>query len=152
MRIFTIGYGGLAPTDFITALKRRGIQSVVDIRIWPIRSVIGYYTLAKDREKGIRGLLNSEGIGYHAFLELGNPYLELLDWKDHPYLHLPDWKDRYRRLVEAAGDLLTERLGGVAGPLCLLCAERDPDECHRAILADFLEKRGHDVEHIRVST
>jgi len=81
--------------------------------------------------------LARSGIAYFSFLELGNPFRELLDWKD-----------RYRRLVNSAGDLLVERLKDIPDPLCLLCAEKRPEECHRSILAEFLSQRGHEVQHL----
>jgi uncharacterized protein (DUF488 family) len=137
MRIFTIGYGGLAPSALTAALKARLVQSVVDIRIWPIRASMGSYVLSKSPEKGIQALLAREGIAYFSLLELGNPFREL-----------QDWKERYRSLTEAAGDLLTERLMDVPDPLCLLCAEKDPEDCHRFILAELLERRGYEVQHI----
>src|SRR3569833_921643 len=99
MRVFTIGYGGLEPSVLLSALKEWSVRSVVDIRIWPIRASMGSYMLSKSPEKVIRGLLARDGIGYFSFLELGTPYREM-----------SDWKERYRRLIGAAGDLLTERL------------------------------------------
>jgi hypothetical protein len=35
--IFIIGYGGLDPSAWLALLRQHGIQSVVDIRIWPTR-------------------------------------------------------------------------------------------------------------------
>jgi uncharacterized protein (DUF488 family) len=137
MKIFTIGYGGLGPSAFLQVLKDHSIKSVVDIRIWPFRSSMGSYVLSKSPDKGIQGLLAREGIAYFSFLELGNPYKGL-----------PDEKNRYRRLVDAAGGLLTERLKDVPDPLCLLCSEKDPVQCHRAVLAEVLEHSGHEVQHI----
>jgi uncharacterized protein (DUF488 family) len=131
MRLFTIGYGELGPSVLVSALKERSVQFVVDIRIWPIRASMGSYVVSKSPDKGIQGLLGREGIAYFSFLELGNPYREL-----------SDWTERYRRLIGAAGDLLTERLNDVPGPLCLFCSEKDPKECHRLILAELLEQCG----------
>src|SRR5947209_8318981 len=110
--IFTIGYGGREPSELLALLKQHSIRSVVDIRIRPNRASMGSYVLSKAAEKGIQGLLGREGISYFSFLELGNPFLEL-----------PDWKERYKKLIDAAGDVLTERLHDTPGPICLLCAE-----------------------------
>lgn len=131
MTIFTIGYGGLEPSAFVRILTEQSICSLVDIRIWPMRANMGSYTMAKCSEKGIQGLLARSGIKYFSLLELGNPYKDL-----------PDWKKRYRRLIDFAGDVLVERLKDIPDPLCLLCAEQKPDECHRSILAGFLGATG----------
>jgi uncharacterized protein (DUF488 family) len=137
MKAFTIGYGGCTPSELLTTLDRHSIRSIVDIRIWPMRASMGSYVLAKDPDKGIQGLLARAGIGYQSFLELGNPY------KDHA-----NWKDQYRRLIDIAGGVLIERLLEVPVPLCLLCAEKYPCECHRLILAEFLAKYGWEIEHL----
>lgn len=137
--IFTIGYGGLEPSKFLVLLKQHSIRSVIDIRIRPNRASMGSYVLSKAPDKGIQGLLKREGISYFSFLELGNPFLDL-----------PDWKERYKKLIDAAGRVLIERLHDTPGPICLLCAEKDPDDCHRWLLATFLQDRGQEVQHIVV--
>ena len=70
-------------------------------------------------------------------IELGNVFL------DHG-----DWRERYRELLEKAGDLLTQRLPCVPLPFCLMCAEKQPEECHRKLVADYLADRGWQVEHL----
>ncbi len=69
----------------------------------------------------------------------------------NPFIGCEDWKERYRRLAEKAGDLLVERLLALRapGPFCLLCAEKDPADCHRQFLAAVLAGLGHEVEHLR---
>ncbi len=76
---------------------------------------------------------------YESLVELGNLFIGC-----------DDWKDRYRRLAEAAGGLLVERLLalGLEEPICLLCAERKASDCHRQSIAEHLRRAGHDVEHI----
>jgi uncharacterized protein (DUF488 family) len=98
---------------------------------------MGIYAKAKDPNKGIQGLLASAGIEYHSLVELGNLFVDL-----------DDWADRYRRLVERAGDVLTERLWQVPAPFCLMCAEKVVSNCHRSLIAAHLVLRGHEVEHI----
>ena len=137
MLIYTIGYGGRAPEEFLGLLKARGVRAVVDVRLRPDRSAMGIYAKAKDPSKGIERLFASADIQYFSFVELGNLFYEL-----------PDWHERYRRLLDLAGDLLVERLAKVPEPLCLLCAEKKPGDCHRRLIADFLTARGHKVEHI----
>lgn len=136
-RMFTIGYGGLWPSQFVQLMEEHAIKSVVDIRIWPIRASMGSYILSKSAEKGIQGLLAGAGIAYFSLLELGNPFKDL-----------PDWKDRYHRLIHSAGDVLIERLRDIPGPFCLLCSEKEPEKCHRTILAEFLVQHGNEVREI----
>jgi uncharacterized protein (DUF488 family) len=137
MKLYTIGYGGRSPDDFIGLLREKGIVAIVDVRLRPDRSSMGTYAKAKDHDKGIEGLLGRAGIQYFSFVELGNPFLDF-----------DDWQVRYRTLMEKAGALLTERLLGIPQPFCLMCAEKSADRCHRAIIAEHFAKRGYEVEHI----
>ena len=61
---------------------------------------------------------------------------------------LSDWAARYSYTLDLAGGLVTERLASLPGPVCLLCAERRPDDCHRSLIAEWLAGRGWEVEHI----
>lgn len=137
MKIYTIGYGGRKPTEFVALLTSAGVRAVVDIRLRPDRASMGVYTCAKTADKGIQGLLAPTQIQYVPRVELGNMFLEF-----------DDWQDRYRRLLEAAGPLLVERLASVPEPFCLMCAEKRHEDCHRLQLAEYLARRGVEVEHI----
>jgi ribA/ribD-fused uncharacterized protein len=137
LKFYMFGYRELAPLVFLDALKRRSVRSLVDIRMWPTQGSMALCTLTNSPEEEIQRLLGSAGISYHSLLELGNPFRDL-----------PDWKDRYSRLLESAANVLLERLIGIAGPICIVCVERDPQESHRVILAEFLRKRGYGVEHL----
>jgi len=136
-KFFTIGYGGLDPEQLISVLKEHHIEAVVDVRLWPHRASMGSYVLGKSPEKGIQHLLAEGGIHYHSFIELGNPFLQF-----------EDWQGRYRQLLAASGNLLTERLLNISERCCLLCVEKQPAHCHRLAIAEFLIRRGHEVEHL----
>jgi len=56
---------------------------------------------------------------------------------------------RYEALLDAAGHLLIERLEDVEEPYCLLCAEKQSADCHRRLIAAYLERtRGVQVIHL----
>ena len=137
MEIFTIGYGGRNPKDFVALLTQHGIRTVVDVRLRPDRASMGSYVKARDPDKGVERLLSEAGIGYTSLIELGNLFLEY-----------EDWCERYALLMERMGGVLTERLAGLPGPLCLMCAEKLASECHRKQIADFLAAQGDVPYHI----
>ena len=62
-----------------------------------------------------------------------------------------DWGVRYKQFIDRVGDILIERLMNAAQshlePYCLMCCEKRASDCHRKILADYLVKQGHEVEH-----
>lgn len=128
---FSIGYGGRDPHEFLETLQLNGVKIVVDVRLLPSRAYSGSYKLAKDPSKGIEGLLAGGGIHYISVTKLGNKFMN-----EH------DWPERYRKLLEKSCDSLVAELYELNAPFCLLCAEKDPDKCHRKLISDYLVERG----------
>jgi uncharacterized protein (DUF488 family) len=126
---FTAGYGGRKPDDFAELLAAAGVRTVVDVRLRPDKAAMGSFAKAKDADRGIAGLLARAGVGYVSLPELGNLFLDY-----------DDWPGRYEAFLLAAGPLLFDRLAGVPGPVCLVCAERKVGGCHRRHLAAYLER------------
>lgn len=128
-QIYTIGYGGRDPKDFVALLQKHQIPLVVDTRLRPDKASLGIYSLSKDPQKGLSGLLSSASIAYLSLIELGNVFLGRTDWRE-----------RYQKLWRLSGELLSERLRALSSPLALLCAEKDPAECHRTLIAEYLRE------------
>lgn len=138
MKVFTIGYGGREKDQFLSLLKANCVRTVVDIRLRPDRASMGIWVKAKTPDKGIESWLAKAGIEYRSIIELGNIFLDC-----------PDWQERYKKLLDSCGELLTERLMEIPGPICLLCAEKHVSECHRQQVASFLaECKGAEVHHL----
>lgn len=136
--IFTIGYGGRRPAEFVELLTTRGAPCVVDVRLRPDRASLGAYSLAKTPDKGIQRLLSAASIRYVSLVELGNVFLG----RD-------DWPARYQQLLAAAGELLLTRLLEIEPPFALLCAEKRAAECHRRFIAERLQQlRGYEIQHL----
>lgn len=136
--VFTIGYGGRGKDDFLALLKSNGVTTIVDIRLRPDRASMGIWVKAKTSDKGIEKWLADSGIGYKSLIELGNLFLEC-----------SDWRERYQQLLASSGRLLVERLEGLPEPICLMCAEKRFDECHRQLVAAYLaEHKGAQIHHI----
>ncbi len=51
-------------------------------------------------------------------------------------------------LLNTGGPFLIERLVGLPTPSCLLCFEKDPAQCHRPLIAEYMARRGWIIEHI----
>lgn len=140
--VYTIGYGGRHPDEFLGLLAENGIKAVVDVRLRPDRASVGCYSLAKTPDKGIQKLLAGKNVAYFSFIQLGNVFLGY-----------EDWRERYRRFFVAAGEILTEPLfsTSIPEPWCLMCSEKRAAECHRSVIADFLAGKGYEVRNIESS-
>ncbi len=137
-KAFTIGYGGRQPADFTKLLTDAGVKTLIDVRLRPDRASMGCYSKAKEADKGIAGLLAKAGVSYVSLPELGNLFMDY-----------PDWPTRYEKFLVLAAPLLFDRLEGIAGPVCLMCAEKKVCECHRRHIAAHLEKsKGWTFTHI----
>jgi uncharacterized protein (DUF488 family) len=136
-KLYTIGYGGRGPQEFVELLRAHEIRTVVDVRARPQNAYMGCYAKAKSPEKGIERLLGEAEIAYLSLPELGNPFTG------------DDWRERFGELLEREGEEMIRRLGEAEPPLCLLCAEKRASNCHRTLIASYLAKtKGWAVEHI----
>lgn len=137
-QLFTVRYGGRAPSEFAELLVQHGVRTVVDVRLRPDRVSMGVYVRARGPEKGLQRLLSEAGLEYVALVELGtlsNDY--------------DDWRERCAPLLERMGPFLCERQLVLSGPLCLLCAEKRVSECHRQQIADCLAAaHGYQIHHM----
>jgi uncharacterized protein (DUF488 family) len=136
--VYTVGYGGRQPQDFLDVLEQHGVETVVDVRLRPDRTRLRSFVRANEISKGIERLLAERRIAYVSLIELGNPFMDD-----------DDWRPRYERLITSAGEVLTERLFHLPGPLCLMCAERRAATCHRWFIAAYLAQY-HDftIQHL----
>ncbi|HOY57604.1 MAG TPA: DUF488 domain-containing protein [Verrucomicrobiota bacterium] len=136
-RLFTVGYGGRKPEELTALLRSHGVITVVDVRLRPDRATLGAYAKAKTPDKRIEKLMRDAGLAYVSLVELGNLFVDF-----------ENWQSLYRELLEAAGPLLIQRLVVLPTPSCLLCCEKDPAQCHRRLIAEYLASRGWTIEHI----
>jgi uncharacterized protein (DUF488 family) len=144
--LFTIGFTRKSLKQFIRLLQNAGVDAVIDVRRNNTSQLAGFAKHA-DLE-----FLLQEGfrIQYRWLPELA-PSAELLA----RYRQDRDW-ERYaadfRQLIESEGmlSLAAPVLAAYRHP-CLLCAEDDPGECHRSLLADALKLARPElpVKHLR---
>jgi uncharacterized protein (DUF488 family) len=140
-RICTIGYTQKTLERFIHLLQEAGVDAVIDIRLRNTSQLAGY-TKRDDFSFLLRTCFN---IAYEHRTELA-PTPEIIaayratdDWTAYERAFLPvlDQED-----AEAIGRQLLSRY---LTP-CLLCAEPEPDRCHRRLVAEWWAERLPDVE------
>jgi len=141
--VYTVGHSTHSQAHFIALLKRHAVTAVSDVRSKPYSRVNPQF----NREE-LKQVLRGHGISY---LFLG---FELGARSDDPSCY-EDGKVKYDRLANtpqfrsAIERLLT---GREKHRIALMCAEKEPLECHRTILvARYLVAAGAEVQHIHAS-
>ena len=137
--LYTIGYGGRHPQDFVAILTQANIGLVCDVRAEPRRAYRGTYTFNPEKGSGpLPRLLAQVGIAYEWFPELGNPDRQDPEIRAFQQLMAREAESRLQRLRTCVQALRA----------CLLCAEQDAQRCHRRIITAYLTAYGYSVQHL----
>jgi uncharacterized protein (DUF488 family) len=156
-RLATIGVYGFDRETFLDALRGAGVETLVDVR--QRRGVRGsQYAWANSRR--LQAALAEAGVGYAHMKELA-PTTELRqlqyredarrgEGKRSRTLLAPEYARRYQAEILARADLgpLLALVEAGRAP-ALLCVERDPEACHRSLVAARLA-REHRVEVVDI--
>ena len=143
LRVVTIGVYGCDGDTFIERLRQADVRLLLDVH--QRRGVRGSdYSWANSAR--LQRALASAGIGYRHVKGLA-PTTELrqLQYREDDRQGVgkrnrvalaPDYADRYTREVLDSFDLdsIVSELPG-SGAVALLCVERDPEACHRSLVA-----------------
>ncbi|MCB8822781.1 DUF488 domain-containing protein [Microvirga rosea] len=144
-RVFTIGYEGADPDRFLETLQNAGVAVLADVRAVALSRKRGF------SKSALRDSLAQRHIGYEHFIRLGTPKegRQAARAGDAALMHriycdevlaTPEAGEAF----EVLADMARER------PICLLCFERDPAQCHRRILSDRLSQQGMEVIDLMV--
>jgi len=134
--VFTVGYERATPPALLAALRAAGVRRLVDVR-----------ALANSRRPGfakraLSAALEEAGIGYLHVPALGTPP----EGREAVRAGRPEEMRRVfaRRLAGTEAQAAVAALADEArrGPICLLCLEADPRNCHRALVAEAVAAHG----------
>jgi uncharacterized protein (DUF488 family) len=142
-RLATVGVYGFAAQTFIATLRRARVVLVLDVR--QRRGVRGtQYAWANSLR--LQAALGEAGIAYRHVRELA-PTTELrqLQYREDAKLGIgkrnrnalaPEYVHRYNAEILDFVDLESlARSLPMAGRTALMCVEREPDACHRSLIA-----------------
>jgi uncharacterized protein (DUF488 family) len=158
VKVVTVGVYGWTLDSFLTALTDADVRLLLDVR--QRRGVRGS-EYAWANAKRLQGALDEAGIRYEHHQELA-PTTELREaqyraddqagvGKRSRAELAPEYVERYTREILGQVDLrlLADELSK-DGASALFCVERDPEACHRSLIAERLEHElGVTVEHLR---
>jgi len=127
--VFTLGYQKRTIDDYLLELQRAGIKVLVDVRETAWSRKPGFSKTALQQR------LAAVGIAYVHASFAGNPRAIRRAASSHEEC-LQGYSDHLNRNdgVLEAFDQLMMQWAKAGAPVCLLCYERHPNDCHRSIL------------------
>jgi uncharacterized protein (DUF488 family) len=143
-RLWTIGHSSRSIDELIGMLTEAGIATLVDVRARPHTARHPQFN-----EEALREACGRANIVYHwagrhlgglRALRFGSPHIALEEGRRGFADHMGT--EIFKRAVSQVVGLAAR------GPTALLCAERNPFQCHRALIADYLILQGLSVVHL----
>ena len=142
-RIFTIGHSNHSLAQFLALIEGAGVSSVLDVRSQPFSRWVPHFN-----RKALEAALAENGVAYRYLGRAlgGRPVDPSLMRDGKPDYALmarsPEFATGLERVIEASA----------ADRVALLCAERDPVDCHRFhLIGRELDARRIPVAHILAS-
>jgi uncharacterized protein (DUF488 family) len=145
--LFTIGYEKAAQRDVLSALRQARVELLVDTRAVAASRRAGF------SKRQLAAGLDDAGIQYLHLQKLGTPAEGREAARSGDLKKLWRIYDKHIKTPEAREQLdELESLLKTGRRLCLLCYERNPDECHRKRIAELIHERtGQKIEHLFAS-
>lgn len=138
--VFSVGYGNRTIDDFLSLLSRNGIEVVCDVRSTPYSARFPEFS-----RETLHGFLKQHGCKY---LFLG----DVLGARPSDPDCYEDGRASYRAIACSSAfvkGIERVEIGAAKYRLALMCAEKEPMDCHRAILISRqLVRDGLHVLHI----
>ena len=146
-KLFTIGYEQTPAKAVLDELEQAGVTLLVDVR-----------AIASSRRPGfsknqLAAGLDARGISYLHLRGLGTPKEGREAARSGKYALLHKIYAAHLKTPQAREEL--DELSALvkkAGPVCILCYERDHTHCHRQWIAEIIEERdGVKVENLEAA-
>jgi uncharacterized protein (DUF488 family) len=133
--LFTIGYEQAKPDAVLGELKRSRVDLLVDTRAVAASRRPGF------SKRQLAASLDEAGIAYLHLQKLGTPAEGRLAARSGDTATLWRIYDKHIKTPEAQ-DALAELIALIKSGkrVCLLCYERDPEQCHRSRIAALVKK------------
>jgi len=143
-KLFTIGYEQTPSKAVLDELAQAGVKLLVDVRAVTSSRRPGF------SKNQLAAGLDERGIAYIHLAGLGTPKEGRLAARSGQYDVLRRIYAKHLKTAQAKEQL--DELSSLvkkAGPVCLLCYERDHSHCHRQWIVEIIEERdGAKVENL----
>jgi len=143
-KLFTIGYEQTPQKAVLDELEGAGVKLLVDVRAVTSSRRPGF------SKNQLASGLDERGIAYIHLKALGTPKEGRQAARSGDYDQLKKIYSAHLKKPKARQEL--DELSALvrkAGPVCLLCYERDHRHCHRQMIAEIIEDRdGVKIENL----
>ena len=140
--LYTIGFTKKSAEQFFGLLRNNRVKQLVDVRISNSSQLAGF-AKGKDLEFFTNEICH---IPYKHIVDFA-PTKELLDqWHKHEVT----WEEYVQIYTGILKDREISKKYGIKpfNGACFLCSEDTPEQCHRRLLAEYLQK--HSKEEVRI--
>ena len=143
--LYTIGHSTRTLDDLIAALQHRGIQTLVDIRAFPMSR-----RLPQFNRDSLDKTLPANGMRYVWMKTLGGYRKKMLEESPNIALRNQSFRNYADYMLTPEFEQAAHGLIGIAqeSRTCYMCAERVYFRCHRMLVSDWLVLHEHEVLHI----
>lgn len=139
-KIFTIGFSGKKPDDFLDILNAAKINCVWDIRLWRTSRFVPFYSGTN--------LAATLGSRYEHHPEFAPTTGILAGYKDG-CITWPDYERMYRELLTTHNPTAGLALNSL-DRICLLCTEKSATQCHRRLAAEYIAEQFPCIEIVHL--
>lgn len=131
-KIVSVGYEGHNIENFVEMLRLNEVNTVVDVRLYPISRKKGFSKTALSQA------LAEAGIGYRHERDLGNPKQN----RDPFRQGLQSARKHYLEHIQNGASEVYNDVIGLAHEtlIALLCYEREHHQCHRSCILELAER------------
>jgi uncharacterized protein (DUF488 family) len=142
--LFTIGFTQKNAEEFFSTLKKARVRRIVDVRLHNSGQLAGF-TKRDDLAFFLRSINNAD----YIHLPLLAPAAEMLRAYREGHSSWDAYEKAFGALIRSRriDEVLREK---IFDRDCLLCSEPTPEQCHRRIVAEHLQRHWKDlaVEHL----
>ena len=142
MRAFTVGHGTRPIDELLEVLGEAGVRTLVDVRRFPTSRRHPQFDRA-----ALAAALDGAGIAYRHAAELGGRRSGEPGEERFDCIRVAAFRSYAARMAAPEWQSALTRALAEPEP-CFMCAETLWWRCHRRLIAELLQARGHEVVHL----
>lgn len=139
-QLFTIGFTKKNAKTFFTKLRNAGVKRLIDIRLNNVSQLAGF-AKRDDLIFFLKELCNCD----YKHMPNFAPTKEILDAYKKKEIGWDEYVKRFSMLIterKIENKITADELNNA----CFLCSEPTPEQCHRRLVAEYLQEKLGDIE------